>query len=208
MADLLYGDSPKGVSYSDVYRQLKGLPAGTPLTREDLEELRGFLTEVAGQQQKTRDFNQYIGVANGRTPYADSKLKHLWRAGSEQAGSAANRLLGRIGLYGIDDYIGNETPRSIARTVKNYWGNKYDNYVAPKAKQFADTAGNWLKQKAKSYGSDLAVVGDDLKSRAKGLYGNVKGTLRDALNDLGRASDNIQTAVASEKPDTGSKQQA
>lgn len=123
-------------------------------------------------------------------------------------GSKDGSYVDQTSPYSAGGYLSEQSLRSIGRNMKNYWGDKYDTYVAPKAKQFADTAGNWLKQKAKSYGSDLAVVGDDLKSRAKGLYGSMKGTLRDAINDLGRASDNIQTAVASKKPDTGSKQQA
>lgn len=208
MVDLLNAKDDGSISYGDVYRQLKGMPAGTPLTKENLVEMKRLMDLTASKNLEREDWNQYIGVPNGTTPYMDAKLKHLWRYGTDQAGDAADRLLGRIGLRGFGEYAANETPRSIAGNVKNYWGDKYNTYVAPRARQAMDTAGNWLKQKAKSYGSDLAVVGDDLKSRAKGLYGNVKGTLRDALNDLGRASDNIQTAAASKKPDTGGKQQA
>lgn len=132
-----------------------------------------------------------------RIPGTDRAVYDFLSEGSKD-GSAVDQT----SPYSARGYLANQSLRSIGRNVKNYWGDAYNTYVAPKAKQFADTAGNWLKQKAKSYGSDLAVVGDDLKSRAKSLYGNMRGTLRDALNDLSRASDNIQTAAASKKPDT------
>lgn len=182
------GTGTKGIYRPSYYAALFRKQANMgdrPMTRGDLEAYGRFLDEQA-QAKLPRQLPS--------NPM-DARVGDLADFAAEEIRKFGNRT----GLSKGFEYAMGETPRSIAKNVKNYWGDTYDTYVAPKVKQFADTAGDWVKQKAQSYGPDLVGVGNSLKSGAKNLYSSMKGTLKGALDDLNTASDNIAKASESKK---------